>query len=195
MSGPEMPNPIELYEGAVQYMIPIISGIRAEQMGNQTPCSEWNVQALLNHNIKVAEFAHSVLVGTRLRDPTSTLQVDGPLPCEGAVDAFVANTNKVLDVIKAAGGLDKVVGTGFGPAPARHFLMFPLTDIVIHKWDLAKATGQDTSLDGSLADACYNTLTQVVEGGRQGGFFGPEVEVLIDAAIQEKLLALSGRRP
>ncbi len=32
-------------------------------MSSSTPCSEWNVQSLINHNLRVAVFANSVLNG------------------------------------------------------------------------------------------------------------------------------------
>ena len=195
MSQRQGPNPVELYEAAVQYMVPVIAGIPSERMEDRTPCTEWNVRALVNHNIRVARFAHSVLSGARVHEPMWTMDVDGPLPAEGAVEAFVGSTSRVLEAVKAAGALDSLVDTGFGETPAGRFLMAPIADLVIHKWDLATATGQDTSIDGVLADSCYDVLVRVVDAARQGGFFGPEVDVPMTAGIQEKLQGLSGRGP
>ena len=87
-----MPNPIELYEGARDYMIPIIGGVQASQLSSSTPCTEWNVQQLINHNILVARFFNSILTGG---EPVDPFAVGGDLPEEGAQDAFVAGTNKV----------------------------------------------------------------------------------------------------
>jgi hypothetical protein len=42
-------NVIELYEGAVQNMLPILGGIRENQLTAPTPCLEWNVQNLVIH--------------------------------------------------------------------------------------------------------------------------------------------------
>ena len=145
MSPQAMPSPIELYEGAVQSMTPVIAATKPEQLSNPTPCSKWDVQGLINHNLIVAQFVHTTLAGTGA-DPGSMDDVSGPLPSEGATDAFLAGTNRVLEVIKAAGMLEKIVETPFGAMPAGHFLMIPFADIVIHKWDLAKATNQDTPL-------------------------------------------------
>ena len=189
------PNLIEAYEAAVLSMAPIIAGIKPGQLTDATPCSEWNVQALLNHNIKVAQFVHALLAGAPDANVMSSMEVSGPLPPEGAADAFVAGTSSVLEDLKASGALERMV-TPFGdPLPVGHFLVFPLSDIVIHKWDLAKATNQDTSIDSGLAEVTYQGLSQAIEAARQMGAFGPEVQVPITGSIQDRLLGMSGRKP
>ena len=197
MVQPNTPNIIELYKGATQYMLPILRGIKPDQLTSATPCSEWNVQSLINHQIKVADYLHAVIGESGPLDYTSMFSVAGPLPSEGAEAAFEASTNRVLSVLETPVALDKVVDTGMptGAIPAGMFARFPFSDIVVHMWDLAKATNQDASMDSSLAEAAYNVLVPAVEGARQGGAFGPEVQVPINARIQDKLLGLSGRQP
>ena len=187
-----MPNPIDLYEGARDYMTPILGGIQASQLTGSTPCTEWNVQQLINHNILVSEWIHSTFTGGEGVDP---FVVDGDLPAEGAQAAFAAVTNKVLDAIKAPGMLEKMITTPFGEMPAGNFLMFPFGDILIHKWDLAKATNLDTAMDSSMAEACFQVISPMLRGNRDGGFLGPEVTVPIDASSRDKLLGLAGRNP
>ena len=186
------PNPIELYEGAVQQMLPTLAGVRADQLIASTPCTEWTVQNLIIHNIKVADMLHGIILGNNTTNP---MEVGDPLPAQGARDAFAAGTTRVLDLLKSTGDLNQVVETPFGPMPIANFIMFPTMDIVIHKWDLAKGTGQSTALDAGLAEALYPALQMGAEAGRSGGAFGPEVSVPISASIQDKLIALSGRTP
>lgn len=187
------PNPIELYEAAVKAMQPIVAAVRPNQLTSSTPCTEWNVQALINHNIKVAQWCQSIITaGPATVNP---MDASGALPREGAAAAFSSGTAAVLAALKGRGALEKVITTPFGTMPVGQFIMFPTLDIVIHKWDLAKGTGQNVSLDAGLSQACYNVLQMGVEQGRKGGVFGPEVKVPISASIQNKLLALSGRKP
>ena len=187
------PNPIELYEGAVQAMLPILRGVQQGQLSTATPCTEWNVQQLIKHNILVAQFFNSLLTSGEAVDPFA---VGGDLPEEGAQDAFVAGTNKVLEVIKTPGLLEKMLDeTPFGPMTAGQLLMFPFGDILIHKWDLAKATGQDTAMDSSMADVVYKIYGPMMEGMREHGLFGTEVAVPANASDRDKLLGLCGRTP
>ncbi len=187
------PNPIEVYEGAVQSLLPIIAGIKPDQVGAATPCSEWNVGALINHNILVSQFAGGIITGKDAG--VNPFAPSSELPSEGAVAAFEAGTKAILEAIKVAGALEKEVETPFGRMPVSNFLMIPMADMVVHKWDLAKATNQDTSLDSNLAEVCYQCLTPAVAGGREAGFFGNEVSIPISASIQERLLGLTGRKP
>ena len=122
------------------------------------------------------------------------MEVGESLPAQGARDAFVAGTGRVLELLKSS-DLSQSVETPFGAMPAANFAMFPILDILVHKWDLAKATGQSTSLDAGLVEVCYGVMQMAAEPGRAGGAFGAEVTVPMAASMQDKLLALSGRTP
>jgi len=68
-------------------------------------------------------------------------------------------------------------------------------DVFLHRWDLARATGQDEALDPETCAAMYEAMVPMDEVLRQSGPYGPKVEVPDDADIQTKLLAFIGRRP
>ncbi len=185
------PNIIELYEAAVQQMLPTLGAVTAEQLTAATPCVEWTVQNLITHNIKVADYVQGIIQGNNTTNP---MEVGDPMPTQGAREAFVQGTGRVLELLKSS-DLTQAVETPFGAMPIANFAMFPIMDIVVHKWDLAKGTGQSTSLDAGLAEASYGALQMGAEQGRAGGAFGAEVTVPMAASMQDKLLALSGRKP
>ncbi len=85
--------------------------------------------------------------------------------------------------------------TPFGAMPGGNFIMVPITDMIIHGWDLAKATGQDATIDNALAELGIQVLSPAIAQGREGGFFGPEVSVAASASAHDRLLGLSGRTP
>ena len=70
-------------------------------------------------------------------------------------------------------------------------------DTVIHAWDIAKATGQPTSLDPGLCEAvlAWGRTVMRDEYRRPGGGFGPEVAVPASAPACDRLAAFYGRRP
>ena len=187
------PNPIEAYQGAVQQLSTKLAAVSANQHNSSTPCSEWTVQSLINHAIAVQVFANNVLSGAAV-DPATMSDVAHPLPSEGAGAALKAITDTTLATLRSL-DLAATVETPFGAMPGGQFIMVPITDMIVHAWDVAKATGQNTTLDSGLAELGFNVLTPIAPMGRQNGAFGPEVSVPETASFQDRMLGLSGRTP
>jgi len=73
--------------------------------------------------------------------------------------------------------------------------MIYTADVFLHRWDLARATGQDEALDPAKCAEMYEGMLPMDEVLRQSGQYGPRVEVPDDADVQSKLLAFIGRTP
>ena len=68
-------------------------------------------------------------------------------------------------------------------------------DVFLHRWDLARATGQDETLDPDKCAVMLVGMEPMDEALRQSGHYGPRVEVPDDADVQTRLLAFIGRAP
>ena len=73
--------------------------------------------------------------------------------------------------------------------------MFVIADVLIHTWDLARATGLDERLDADEVDRLSGMMQMSDEQLRSSGQFGPAVAVPDSADAQTKLIAFSGRQP
>jgi uncharacterized protein (TIGR03086 family) len=73
--------------------------------------------------------------------------------------------------------------------------MIYTADVFLHRWDLARATGQDETLDSEKCAAMLEGMLPMDEVLRQSGQYGPRVEVPDDADVQTRLLAFIGRTP
>jgi len=73
--------------------------------------------------------------------------------------------------------------------------MIYTSDVFLHRWDLARATGQDETLDPDTCGAMLEGMLPMDEVLRQSGQYGPRVEVPDDADVQTQLLAFIGRTP
>jgi uncharacterized protein (TIGR03086 family) len=73
--------------------------------------------------------------------------------------------------------------------------MFITGDVLVHTWDLARASGQDESLDADEVHRMFVGMEPMDELLRTSGHYGPRVEVPPDADEQTKLIAFTGRRP
>jgi uncharacterized protein (TIGR03086 family) len=72
---------------------------------------------------------------------------------------------------------------------------FCLGDILVHTWDLARATGLDESLDADEVHLMVEAMEPIDDLLRQSGQYGPRVDVPGGADEQTKLIAFTGRRP
>ena len=90
--------------------------------------------------------------------------------------------------------MERPVAVSYGPVPGEVYAGHRFIDVLIHGWDLAKATGQDATLDPDLVEACWSVINPQMELLRGSGMFGDDVEVSDDADSQTKLLATLGRR-
>jgi uncharacterized protein (TIGR03086 family) len=72
---------------------------------------------------------------------------------------------------------------------------FYISDVFMHTWDLARATGQDERLDPETCAELLAGMTPIEELMRSSGQFGPRVPVPDDADVQTRLLAFIGRDP
>jgi hypothetical protein len=67
--------------------------------------------------------------------------------------------------------------------------------VFLHTWDLARATGQDESLDTELCAAMLAGMEPLEELIRSSGQYGPAIPVSEGADPQTRLLGFIGRDP
>ncbi|WP_439656357.1 TIGR03086 family metal-binding protein [Lentzea sp. HUAS TT2] len=70
-----------------------------------------------------------------------------------------------------------------------------LEEIVLHGWDLARATGQPFEVDEGLLQVVHGNATSIGPDDRDGSLFGAAVEVDSNAPLLDRVLGLSGRNP
>ena len=72
---------------------------------------------------------------------------------------------------------------------------FYLSDVFMHSWDLARATGQDVELDPQYAEQLLSGMQHVEETIRSSGQYGPAHPAPADAPVVDRLMAFVGRDP
>ena len=65
----------------------------------------------------------------------------------------------------------------------------------MHTWDLARATGQDDTLDAGYCAELLEGMIPYEEAMRGSGQYGPAVPVPDDAPVQDRMLGFIGRDP
>jgi uncharacterized protein (TIGR03086 family) len=72
---------------------------------------------------------------------------------------------------------------------------FVTGDVLIHTWDLARATGLDETLDADVVHTMLIAMEPLDEMLRESGQFGPRVDAPAGADDQTRLIAFTGRTP
>jgi len=124
-----------------------------------------------------------------------------PLPGGPSVDEDPAGAWRAVDrAITAALSSPETAGTPTDTPAGRMTLeelvaMTGLMDLLVHTWDLARATGQDETLPAHEVHDFLVALEPWDAALRQSGQYGPRVPVPDDADEQTRLLAFTGRQP
>ncbi len=119
-----------------------------------------------------------------------------------SVDDDPAGAWAVLDAALQGALDDPAVATREFDSRAGHFTVaqavdtFCTADVLVHTWDLARATGLDETLDPDAVHRQLLAMEAIDEVAlRSSGHFGPRVDVPADADEQTRLIAFTGRRP
>jgi len=183
-------NPLDQLRQANEVFLGVLHNVRPEQMSLPTPDDEWDVRTLINH---------VVLGNTWSAENVKT--VNAPRPSGDIIgerdpeEAYTASADAMMASFEEPGALGRMVTMPFGEMPAAGLAGFRFVDLVVHAWDLAKATGQDTDLAPNLCAAALAMSRQRMTGmDRSNMPFKDEVPVPVDAPAADQLAGFLGRQ-
>lgn len=187
-----MSDLLGLFERAHGHFGELVHKIHETQWSHQTPCTDWDVRALVNHLVYEARWAPPLLEGQTIEQVGSRLDGDllGDDPTAAYDDALAAASASVRE----PAALDRTVHLSFGDTPAAGYLSQLTGDFVVHGWDLARAIGADEAIDPELVEFVRKEAEPQAELLAASGLFDPPLEVPPDADPQTRLLAMFGRR-
>jgi uncharacterized protein (TIGR03086 family) len=189
-------DPRPLHRRAVAQTETAVAAVSSSQLGLPTPCTEYDVRALLSHII--GGLTRAALVGEGDPDALARPAVAEGVPDDGWPDAYRTAANRVTAAWADDTKLDTLVEVPWGKVPGRFALAGYVQEILAHGWDLARATGQPTERDPELATWALATAKRILPPDIRGDVgvpFGPVVEVSPDAAPYAQLAAWLGRHP
>ena len=183
---------IALLERALDQTAGLIAPIDASQAGLATPCAGWDLRALVSH--LAGQDLRNFLVSARGES------ADWQIPADEIGDDWAAVFRDRAESLRAAwraADLDRLVAGPGGEAPLRLRADQQITELAVHDWDLAKATGQPTRLDPALAEHALRWSRQMLRPEFRGPdkAFGLEVPVPEDAPVYDRLAGWFGRDP
>ncbi|WP_351222516.1 TIGR03086 family metal-binding protein [Streptomyces sp. NPDC002133] len=176
-------------------MARLASGVDDARLGDPTPCPKYAVRELLAHilglSVAFRDAARKDLGPTTDTDPGTVTPV--------LEDDWRGTLPRVLDELVAAwrapGAWDGDTQAGGVTFPAAIAGRVALNELLVHGWDLARATGQDHDPDEASLAVSYGLLKPAADDPGSDGMFGPAVPVPDDAPLLDRVIALSGRSP
>ncbi len=188
------PDLVDAYEQTVGWAGLRVAATAPDRLHDPTPCTEWDVLALLDHMV-------AGLVSYAMIAVDGRIDFDGlrfPDLRTGYVRRYRDHGAAAIDAWRVPGVLDQECRHPLGRITRGAALGLHHADLLLHGWDLAVATGQDATLDpgaSAVALDALRTTTPVTAGLRRAGYWGAE-QPLTDSAAGDaaaELLAFSGR--
>jgi uncharacterized protein (TIGR03086 family) len=170
-----------------------VHSVGADQGSAPTPCTEWDVRALVNHLVVEHLWVPPLLAGKTVAEVGDAF--DGDQLGDDPVAAWDAAAAESTVAFGGEGALDQTVHLSYGDRAAREYCREMVLDLAVHSWDLARAVGAPEVIDPELVEVAYGHIAPIVHLWQDAGIFAPPVPVPDDADLQTRLLALTGRQP
>ncbi len=204
-SSTETLDPRTLLDRAVATGGSVVARVRPDQLTDPTPCSEMDVRTMLGHLVGVLD---RVAALGRGEDPFAV--IESPVADDGWSDAWTASAGRVAaawrddDVLAQPMALPWIQGSG-AEVLASYF-----SELTVHTWDLAVATGQQPDWDETVVAAALAARAILPAENRRALFeeisaamgldevampFAEAVPAADDAAASDRLGAWTGRDP
>jgi uncharacterized protein (TIGR03086 family) len=185
--------PTQLMTAVAAPLPAIVQAAAAVPLDARTPCSDWDVAALVRHQLYWAPF---LAAAGRRTTGAAIAPTEQDVPLDGwpaALDAAQA------DVVAAWTDEAAWTGTttmgGPDPMPAAVIGNMVLGELVVHGWDLARAAGVQAHWPDDVLAPVLEAVRGMGPMGRDMGIFGPEVDVAADAPLLDRIVAATGRTP
>ncbi|MFE7572293.1 TIGR03086 family metal-binding protein [Streptomyces sp. NPDC057539] len=184
---PEAPETgiVDAFASVLAEVERLVSAVGPDRIADPTPCAEWDVRALLDHLV----WENLIWAGLAEGSPPTDHGADHL----GAdhLAAFRAAASATMTAFRRPGMLER----RYGPAPGHKLVEQLLIEMLVHGWDLARATGQRADFAEGTVEAVLPSVREIYGAlpRTPGGSFAPEVPVPDGASATDRLAAFLGR--
>ncbi|MCP2290408.1 TIGR03086 family metal-binding protein [Nocardia amikacinitolerans] len=182
------------FEPAATALETVVAGIANDQLAAPTPCADTTVAALLEHVLELTEaFRQSATKESVGNSTPPALEHDSKLPDDWRT-RIPAQLKALVAAWREPDAWEGETEAGGVREAAIVMAVIALDEVVVHGWDLAKATGQPFSCTESHAAILFDFLRETPMSGTPG-LFGPVVDVPAAAPLLDRVIGLTGRDP
>jgi uncharacterized protein (TIGR03086 family) len=178
---------------ACQRMIEVLAGVTDEQLTRSSPCTEYTVGDLIDHIDQIS-------CGSTALAQQDTVEQSGTGPDASHLDPDWRLSVALHMLALGKAWTDPAAWQGVANVPGSDLSnemwgKITLTELVVHGWDIAKATGQPFDLPEVTLRACLDHVATFVQNAPIPALWGPPVHVAPDATLLDRIVAITGRAP
>jgi uncharacterized protein (TIGR03086 family) len=191
MTSESGPTPLDLAPAADQ-LRRLADGVATSDMEQRTPCADWTVRDLVTHILELTVAFRAAARKEPLdpRDAASHVDADGAWR-----DELDARLDLLVSAWRHPEAWAGTAEAGGVTMPADLTGMVAVDELVLHGWDLARATRQPFTCDDASLAAVLRFTAMMTSPEQRAGLFGPAVDVRSDASDLDRAVAQSGRDP
>lgn len=185
-------------EPAARRMADLVGDIDDEQLHAPTPCAGTSLGALLDHVSGLSR----AFTGAARKDTGEATSAPPSADAANLGDDWQTRIPHQLGELAGAwrteGAWDGMTKAGGRELPAEVAGIVALDELVVHGWDVAKASGQSYEVDDESLEAVHQFVLGFAGPGQEEerlGLFGPVVPVPDDAPLLDRVIGLTGRDP
>ncbi|MGO9187775.1 MAG: TIGR03086 family metal-binding protein [Streptosporangiaceae bacterium] len=180
-------------EAAAAEAATVVNGVPEGTLDAPTPCHDWDLRTLLNHTILWTSYsaerrAHGESVAEDLMTRDFTAE-------PGFRDDYARQIDRAVKAWANQEAWEGELGMMGDATPAADVGAMLIMEMVLHGWDVARATGREYACDDAVAEAVLATVEQQAELFRKYQGFADAIEAPDDATAFDRALRLSGRDP
>jgi uncharacterized protein (TIGR03086 family) len=174
----------------------VVAKIDDDDLTRPTPCTDFDVKALLNHLVASTDGLAKAAAGEKWDMATYGQDVLGDDP-KGAFSRAATN---LREATPDPSSLDRTWNMPFGESPGHQGVGIAIMELAQHSWDLARATDQADdagTFDDEVSESALDLARTFMPPNdkRSPESFGPTVDVADDAPVHDQLAAFLGRTP
>ena len=202
---PHLLDPRPILDRAIATGGAVVAGVRPGQLTDPTPCPEMDVRAMIGHLVGVLDRIAALGNG---EDPMSVTEAHEP--GDDWSDAWATSGTLAVAAWRDDAVLERPMALPWIQGSGAEVLTSYFSELTVHTWDLATATGQEPDWDDTVITAALEARQILPAQNRRALFeeisaamgldevaipFAEAVPVAADAPAIDRLVAWNGRDP
>ena len=181
----------DCYMKSLDSSIKFVSNVSSDAWGNDTPCSDWDVKAVVNHIVYENVWMVALFNGRTIEEVGD--EFEGDLVGDDPAGVYLRTANEVKAILAEPDAMSRTCQISSGPVTGAEYSKQLFLDTLIHGWDIAVGSKQNATLDDYLVNMCTPLAQEIAGNEGYRAAFNEATNGSSSDNPQTRLLALLGR--